>query len=143
MVHHGLECGRRICESKEHDHGLEKSSVRLERGLPLISVANPDVVVAPTDVELHKQGRGLSVYSRKTVHEFSDEGKWGRVVYSPGIKFAIVLDGSEVAVLLFDVEERECVWGFRVPNVSFGEVLVDELLQGNIFHWCERVDFAV
>src|ERR1700747_2372688 len=101
MVHHGLERGRRICKSKEHNHGLEKPSVRLERRLPLVSVANSDVVVTPPDVKLREEGRGLSIYSRESVHEFSDKGEWGRVAYRPGVEFAIVLDGSEVAVLLF------------------------------------------
>jgi hypothetical protein len=85
----------------------------------------------------------LPIHSGELIHKFSDEGEGHRVVCGPGVEFAIILYWSKVAILLFDVEEGECIWGLGWSNVSFSEVLVDELLECNVFYRCEWVDFAV
>jgi hypothetical protein len=51
------------------------------------------------------------------------------------VQFAVVLNGLEITILFLDEEEGECVLGFRLSNVTFREVLVDELLKGDVFSW--------
>src|SRR6267154_584822 len=50
-IHHGLESGRRIGESKEHNSGLEESSVRLEGCFPSISIFDTDIIISPSYIE--------------------------------------------------------------------------------------------
>ena len=111
VIHHGLEGGGGICEAKEHDHWFEEATIRLKRSLPLIAIAHADVVIPPTDIQLRKERRPAAVHSRESVHEFSDERKWGSVANGEGVQSAVILDGTEVAILLLDEEERECVRG--------------------------------
>src|SRR5258708_3553614 len=49
VVHHCLEGGWRVAQSKEHDKQLEESSVRGEGHLPLIPFLQSDIVEAPTE----------------------------------------------------------------------------------------------
>ena len=52
FIHHELEGGQGICETKEHDHGLEQPLVCLEHGFPLVFIFDSDVVVALMDIQL-------------------------------------------------------------------------------------------
>src|SRR5882724_12044105 len=52
VIHHHLECGRTVCEAKEHDQRLEKASVQPKGGLPFISFFDLNVVVSPANVQL-------------------------------------------------------------------------------------------
>ena len=47
---HGLERSGGVREAEKHDHGLEKATIRLKGGFPLIAVSNTYVVVSPPDV---------------------------------------------------------------------------------------------
>jgi hypothetical protein len=51
VVHHGLESGRRVCEAEKHHQRLIQTPIGPKSGLPLISIAHPDVVVAPAEVQ--------------------------------------------------------------------------------------------
>jgi hypothetical protein len=57
VVHEGLERGRGVGETEEHDSGFEESKWVDEGGLPLVFLSKADVVVSPTDVELGEQIR--------------------------------------------------------------------------------------
>src|ERR1700761_9355090 len=70
VVHHGLECGRAIAQSEEHDQRLEKSVIGLERCLPLVPLFHPDIVKPPTDIQFSE-----ILCSLKLVNELGDEGK--------------------------------------------------------------------
>jgi hypothetical protein len=83
--------------------------VCLEGGLPLVAIADSDVVVPPTDIKLRKECRSTTVHPREPIHEFANEGERGGVSDGEGIEFSVILDGSEIAILLFDEEEGECV----------------------------------
>jgi hypothetical protein len=109
VVHHGLEGGRGVGESEEHHHWFEESSVCFECGLPLVAIVDADVIVPPVDIKLRKERRSTTVHSREPIHEFAYQGEWGSVSDGECIQFAVVLDGSEIAVLLLDEEEGECV----------------------------------
>jgi len=52
VVHESLEGGGRVGEVKEHDGRLKETFMGDEGGLPLVSVFDADVVVAPLNIEL-------------------------------------------------------------------------------------------
>ena len=79
VIHHRLEGRGGICEAKEHDHGFEEASIRLERGFPLITITHTNVVIPPTDIQLRKERRPVAVHSRESIHEFSNEREWGSI----------------------------------------------------------------
>ena len=49
-IHHGLEGGQHIHETKEHDHGFKKAPVGLEGCFPLITITNSDIIITPMDI---------------------------------------------------------------------------------------------
>ena len=51
VIHHGLEGGRWIAKSEEHDERLEEPSVHGEGCLPLISFFEMDIVEASAEVQ--------------------------------------------------------------------------------------------
>src|SRR6266481_4706719 len=52
IIHHCLECGRTVCQAKEHHQGLKQATVGAECSLPLISFMDSDIVVAPLNIKL-------------------------------------------------------------------------------------------
>ncbi|KAG5334842.1 hypothetical protein C0989_002805 [Termitomyces sp. Mn162] len=54
VIHHGLESGRAVGESEEHNKQLEQSLVGPEGGLPLISFLDMHIVVAPLDIQFNE-----------------------------------------------------------------------------------------
>jgi hypothetical protein len=71
MVHHQLEAGWGIGESEEHHHWFKEALVHLECGLPLVAIADSNVVVPPLDIKLCKECQSVTVHSRELIHEFS------------------------------------------------------------------------
>jgi hypothetical protein len=67
-----------------------------------------DVVVPPTDIKLRKECQLTTVHSREPIHEFANEGEQGGVSDSESVELSVILDRSEIAILLLD-EEGECV----------------------------------
>ena len=61
LVHHGLERGRGVAESEEHDRGFIGSSMADERGFPFVTLLDPYVVVAPPKVYLREVLRPLEL----------------------------------------------------------------------------------
>ena len=55
-VHQGLESGWRVGEPEVHNTWLEESSVCNEGSLPLVFLLDPDVIVAPSKVNLSEDG---------------------------------------------------------------------------------------
>ena len=56
------------------------------------------------------------MHSYESIHKLSDEREWGSVLDSERVQSAIVLDGSEISILLLDKEEGEHVGGFRLAD---------------------------
>ena len=52
VVHHCLECGQGIAESKKHDGGFVEATRGFECCFPLITIFDADIVVSPSDIEL-------------------------------------------------------------------------------------------
>ena len=44
LVHHSLECGGTVAQSKEHDKWFEQSMVGLKCCLPLVSLSDTDII---------------------------------------------------------------------------------------------------
>ena len=68
------------------------------------------------------------MHSRESIHKLSDERERGGVANGKGVQSAVILDRSEVAVLLLDKEKGKCIGGFQLAYVSLFEVLCNELL---------------
>ena len=51
VVHHSLKGCRRVCEAKIHNHGFPNAKTGLECRFPLVSIADVDIVIPPSDVE--------------------------------------------------------------------------------------------
>ncbi|KAG5349175.1 hypothetical protein C0989_005447, partial [Termitomyces sp. Mn162] len=68
VIHHGLEGGWAVGETKEHDEWLEQSPVGLEGHLPLISFLNVHIIVTPLDVQFSEV-----LHAPEVVDELRDE----------------------------------------------------------------------
>ncbi|KAF9807546.1 hypothetical protein IEO21_08161 [Rhodonia placenta] len=61
LVHHGLEgCGG-VGEVKEHYQGFVQSLVSYKGSLPLITGFDLDIVVSPSNVELHEEHSAMGL----------------------------------------------------------------------------------
>src|SRR5258708_20437874 len=111
LVHHGLESGWTVGETKEHDQGFEQSSVCAECGLPLIAFLHADIVVSPPDIQFGEVTR-----TPESVNEVGDERKRICIFYRLCVQCPVVLDQSETPVLLFNEEYRSCHWRLGGTN---------------------------
>ena len=130
MVHEGLEGGRSIAESKEHDSGFKKSHGGDEGGFPLIFFSDANVVVSPTNVEFGKQGGFLHI-----INEFRDEGEWIGISDSVGVQVAVILTWMKGSVLLQHIEEGG---GFS----SCFEMFFDKGFARFHLCWVEGINFG-
>ena len=87
VVHHGLESGQGIGESEKHHHWFKRSSIGLKSGLPLVTIADSNVFVAPLDVKLRKECQSATVHSCELIHKFAYEGEWSGVLGGESVKF--------------------------------------------------------
>ncbi|KAG5348415.1 hypothetical protein C0989_010578, partial [Termitomyces sp. Mn162] len=101
VVYHGLEGGRAVGESEEHNKWLKQSPVGLEGSLPLVSFLDAHIVVTPPDIQFSKV-----LHAPEVVDELKDEGKGVMALHCHGVENLIVLDQSEQAILLLDEEDR-------------------------------------
>jgi hypothetical protein len=71
IVHHTLERGRRVAESKEHNGQFKESFLAYKCGFSFISFAYANIVVSPVNVHLRKE-----FLSNQTIDEvvYSREG---------------------------------------------------------------------
>ena len=128
VIHHRLKGGGGVCEAKEHDHRFEEATIRLECSLPLVAVAHANVVISPSDIQLRKERRPAAVHSRESVHELPDEWKRGGIANGERVESSVILDGSEIAILLLDKEEWKRVRGLGLADVPLFKVFCNELL---------------
>src|SRR5260221_12490712 len=68
IVYHGLESGRGVRQTKEHDCWFEKTIACFEGSLPLIAFFDADVIVSLSDVKF-----GEPLFPRDAVNEFGDQ----------------------------------------------------------------------
>ena len=86
FVHHVLEGGGGVAESKEDDGGLKQPSICSERCLPLVFLPHSHIVVPPPNVQLGEVPGILD-----PVDKFLDEGEGIAVLDGVFIELPIVL----------------------------------------------------
>ena len=52
VIHHCLEGGWTIGETKEHDEGLKEASIHLNFGFPFIALFDSHIVISPMYIQL-------------------------------------------------------------------------------------------
>ena len=107
VIHHGLESGWAIGETKEHYQWFEETSVRSESSLPLIAFFHPNIIETPSDIQF-----GKALGTSELSDQFGNEWEWVLVFDHYCIKGSVVLDESEASIFLFDEEDWRCHWGF-------------------------------
>jgi hypothetical protein len=86
VVHHRLEGGGRISESKKHHQGLVEATISAKHCLPLVTLLHPNILVPPSHVELGEEFRAT-----KLIHKFRDEGERIAILDHDGVERAVVL----------------------------------------------------
>ncbi|KAG5339239.1 hypothetical protein C0989_005058 [Termitomyces sp. Mn162] len=137
VVHHGLEGGWAVGETKEYNKWLEQSPVGPEGHLPLISLLNAHIVVTPLDIQFSEVSRTL-----KVVDELGDEEERVAILHHHGIEYLIVLYQSEGVILLFDEEDWRSHWGFGWMNMTGAQVLLEEGIKLVLLSGHEVVDLT-
>ncbi|KAG6867761.1 hypothetical protein C0993_011478, partial [Termitomyces sp. T159_Od127] len=90
VIHHCLESGWTVGESKEHDEWFKQPPVGPEGSLPLISFLNVHIVVTPPDIQFGEVTHPLEV-----IDELGDEGEGVAILHHHSIKNLVVLDQLE------------------------------------------------
>ncbi len=86
VIHHRLEGRRTVRESEEHHQRLKHAPVCLERGLPLVSLSDPHIVVSPPHIQLRKVPGTL-----QTLHEIVLQWERVLVLHCDGVQVPIIL----------------------------------------------------
>jgi len=113
VIHHHLEGGWAVGESKEHHQGLKQPSVSLKCCLPLIFLSDPNIVVTPSNIQL-----GEVLHIMELVDELWDEGNRVLILDCHCIQGLIVLYQPKGTVFLFDEEDWQGHRGLQWSNVS-------------------------
>ena len=111
VIHEVLESGRGIGETKEHYGWFEESFMCDKGSFPLMPIFDSDIIVSPSDIKLSKDFRPLEF-----IDKVRNEEKRVCITNGVFIDVVIVLTGSETTILLFDKEERGCLWRVRGAN---------------------------
>ena len=122
VIHHMLERSRSVSQAEGHHGRFEVSFPGPERGLPLVALLDPDVVVAPPEVQ-GGEYPGLL----ESVHQLHREGERVPVLYRDLVEFPVVHDHPERTVLFLYEEDRRGSRRFRGPDVTLPEVVFHEL----------------
>ncbi len=101
VVHHGLEGCWQVRESKIHDRGLEKSVSGFKRCFLLISLADANIVVPPSDVEFC-----IYMCVAEVTNEVCDKREGVLIPNCEGVDLSVVLYRSHFAILFLDEEKR-------------------------------------
>jgi len=107
MVHECLEGRRRVALAEKHNRRFIEPVRSSESGLPLVSLLNPNIVISPLNIEFREVTRVF-----ESVNEVGDMRKRVSVLDHMRIYIAVILAGTEHAILLQDKEERGCLQGF-------------------------------
>src|SRR5258708_2864237 len=86
VIHHHLEGGWRVAQSKEHDERLKESLVHGEGHLPLIPFLQLDIVEAPMEVQGGEPFRIV-----QPGEHIGDQRKWVGVLHHDLIQLLVVL----------------------------------------------------
>jgi hypothetical protein len=136
-IHHSLEGGGGVGETKKHYRRFEKTFISDEGGLPLVSIFDSDVIVSPSYVYF-----GEIFCSFEFIEEVGDSGKRVGVADRGFVELSVVLAGAEGSVLLFDKEERGGLRGKGMADISFLEVVFGKRVEFAVLSRGEAVNFS-
>jgi hypothetical protein len=111
-IHHGLECGGRVGETKEHNCRLKEAFMGEKGGFPFVAGFDANVVITPLNIKGGKQSA-----STKVVDDLRDERGYVAIMDGPLVDWSIILDGAELAIFFSDKEE---VGGISADGSSNG-----------------------
>ena len=100
VVHECRERARQVRQPEEHDCWFEQAAIGSERCLPFVTSLDMDVVVTPPNVECREDRRIL-----ESIHEFRNQWERVPILHRDLVETAVVLNGTQTAVLLLDKEE--------------------------------------
>ena len=83
------------------------------------------------------------MHSRESIHELPDKREQGSVPDGECVQSSVVLDGSEITILLLDKEEGECIGGLGLVDISLFQIFGDEFLEGDVFGRGQGVHLAI
>ena len=106
VVHEPLKGGRRGDKAKEHYGWFKKFFVGDEGGFPLVSILDMDIVISLVNVKF-----GEDFHSLEFINKVRDEGEGVCITDRMFVDIAVILTEAKTAILLFDNEEGECLWG--------------------------------
>ena len=86
MIHERLKSQRSITEAKEHYGRFKEAKRSDECRFPLVFLPNGNVVITPSNIELHEQCGVLHI-----VDQFWDEGERIPIANGVGIEISIIL----------------------------------------------------
>ncbi|KAF9800169.1 hypothetical protein IEO21_10419 [Rhodonia placenta] len=119
VIHHRLEGRGGVGETEEHHQGFVQSLVSHKGHLPFISGFDPDIIVSPSNVELHKERSTVEF-----IYHLGDQ-RQGVVIFDRDcVQPAIVLHGSKCPFLLFDEEEGGRNGRLQFPYVAFRQLFL-------------------
>ena len=100
VIHHSLESGRGVGETKIHHQGFKQTAVGTKSRFPFITLFDANVVKAPSDIQLSEVPR-----SRELVDQLINQRKWVTILHSDRVEHAIILHKAEFTILLLDKED--------------------------------------
>ena len=124
--------------SEVHYFGLPVSLCGAECGLPFVALANANVVVPGSDIELGEQRMSLEFFG-----DVFDIRYWILISDRPVVDGPIVLYWAIGPVLLLDAEGARGIWGFRWFDVSFRQLFFCPFMHEFGFWGAERIDFTL
>ena len=105
FIHHGLECGRGVRESKEHDQGFKESTISAKHCFPLITFLDVNIVITPPDIKLGKVSCTLEL-----IYKFRNDRQWVVVLHCHHIECMVVLDQAKQTIFLLNKKHRQGHW---------------------------------
>src|SRR5882762_9419281 len=138
LIHHGLERGGGIHKAEKHYEWFEHSAIGFERGFPLISGTDTNIVISPSNIELREDSGGLEF-----IDDVGNQRERILIFNRERVQLTVVLDQAQLTILLLDKEERRGEGGLRRANItSFGHIF-EEGIKGNLFTGTKGIDFAI
>ena len=99
-IHHHLKGRWGVGKSKEHNCRFEESFGGEECRFWFVTWFDAYVVVSPSNIKFREEGTPT-----QTVDRLRNEGRDVAIPLGPFVYRAVVLDGSEFSIFLFDEEE--------------------------------------
>jgi hypothetical protein len=138
VIHHCLERGRWVHQSKEYHGWFEEAFTGLEGGFLFISWFDGNIVIFPSNIEFCEQH-----LSSDAVNEVRDKRKGVLVWHCPLVQVVVILNWSKLAIFLLYKEETAGIWRLGLANPFQIQILFNEGVLGLLFLWWQGIDSAI